>query len=203
MKLIIVRHGETEENVSGTLMGQSHGNLSSKGKRQIKRLASKLKKSKIDFIYSSDLGRVVTTTKSIARFHNNAKIQYTKMLRERNVGIFQGKSITEYREQLLKSNTPPAKYRPERGESHTDLHKRVNRFVSGVMKDSSYKNKTLLISTHGGVVSMFYSIFFNIPVEEAMRLYPKNCSVTVISVGKHGKAKLLTRPITKIPKHNK
>lgn len=73
MKLIIVRHGETEENASEIIQGHSLGKLSKKGIEQSKKLALRLKGEKIDMIFSSDLERAKDTIKEVARFH---KVQY-------------------------------------------------------------------------------------------------------------------------------
>jgi len=67
MKLIIVRHGETEENKKGIVMGHLPGKLSQEGINQIKKVALRLKDEKIDFIYSSDLTRASDTGLLILR----------------------------------------------------------------------------------------------------------------------------------------
>lgn len=41
MKIIIIRHGETEENAAGIIQGQSHGTLSKKGIEQAKKVGGK------------------------------------------------------------------------------------------------------------------------------------------------------------------
>ena len=48
MKLILVRHGETEANVARIMQGCSPGVLSKLGKEQAKKLADRLKNEKID-----------------------------------------------------------------------------------------------------------------------------------------------------------
>ncbi len=66
MKLILVRHGETEENKNLILIGgECQGTLSEKGKQQAKEMALKLKDVRIDVICSSDLARVVDTASEI------------------------------------------------------------------------------------------------------------------------------------------
>jgi probable phosphoglycerate mutase len=43
MKLILTRHGETEENKAGIIQGQGIGRLSDEGKNQAKKIALRLK----------------------------------------------------------------------------------------------------------------------------------------------------------------
>ena len=42
MRLILVRHGETLDNVNGVLRGQGHGKLTKLGVEQAKKLAKRL-----------------------------------------------------------------------------------------------------------------------------------------------------------------
>ncbi|MFW5852855.1 MAG: histidine phosphatase family protein, partial [Nanoarchaeota archaeon] len=91
MKLIIVRHGETFENISGICQGQSDGTLSDKGKLQAKKVAERLKDEKIDALYSSDLQRTVDTANEILRYHPKIELKKDKLLRERYFGEFEGK----------------------------------------------------------------------------------------------------------------
>jgi broad specificity phosphatase PhoE len=91
MKLILTRHGETEENKLGIMQGHMPGKLSGLGIEQAKRLALRLKEERIDFIYSSDLARASDTAKAIAKYHPNTPIEFVEELRERDLGEFQGK----------------------------------------------------------------------------------------------------------------
>ena len=57
MKLLIVRHGETEENNKKILQGILPGRLTKLGEEQAKELGRKLRKYKIDKIYCSPIDR--------------------------------------------------------------------------------------------------------------------------------------------------
>ena len=88
MKLIITRHGETEENKAGIIMGHLHGTLSENGKEQAKKVALRLKEEKIDAIYSSDLARSSDTAKEIAKYHPKTPLIFAKDLREKYLGKY-------------------------------------------------------------------------------------------------------------------
>src|SRR5262249_54302924 len=83
MKLYLVRHGLTEENVSRVIQGWNPGKLSALGIEQAERLAWRLKDVRFDAIYSSDSRRAADTARIIARFHNSP-IRFTAALRERH-----------------------------------------------------------------------------------------------------------------------
>ena len=96
MRLIITRHGETEENQAGILQGHLPGKLSVLGIEQARKVALRLKDEKIDLIFSSDLARASDTAKEIAKFHPNVPVKFVKDLRERNYGEFQGKKESTF-----------------------------------------------------------------------------------------------------------
>ena len=181
MKLIIVRHGETEENIKGISQGQTHGKLTAKGKRSARRLASLLKKEKIDIIFSSDLGRVVYTTKQISKFHK-VPVYYVKDLRERHMGNFQGKRRELLHGAQEKSGLSHTKFRPKGGESLIDVRNRTKSFLDKLSK--KYKSKNILLSTHGGVIRCIISIYFGIPLEGTRTILPKNSGMLILDVQK-------------------
>ncbi|PJA48039.1 MAG: hypothetical protein CO170_03960 [candidate division SR1 bacterium CG_4_9_14_3_um_filter_40_9] len=106
MRLIITRHGETEENKEGIIQGHLPGKLSAEGIDQAEKVALRLKDEKIDFIFSSDLARAADTAQEIAKFHPNTPIKLVEDLRERYLGEFQGKRRSEVNETESKDEEP-------------------------------------------------------------------------------------------------
>lgn len=92
MKIIVTRHGETEENKAGIIQGHLPGVLSKLGKEQAEKLAERLRNEKIDLIISSDLNRATNTAKIVAKFHPDVELILDKRLRERFFGNIEGKN---------------------------------------------------------------------------------------------------------------
>lgn len=136
MKLILTRHGETEENKAGIIQGQGIGRLSDEGKNQAKKIALRLKWEKIDYIYSSDLERAVDTTESIAMFHPQIPINFTKEMREIYLGSYQWKK----RSDIIGPK------RPEDWESFEKLYNRAKRFFDWLLL--KHPNDILLLVWH-------------------------------------------------------
>jgi broad specificity phosphatase PhoE len=179
MKIIIVRHGETEENKVHVLMGHVPGTLSKVGLTQIAKLARTLKDEKIDVIFSSDLDRAAKTTKSIARYHK-VPVFYVKELREQNYGVFQGQSLEAVIAAEKSSNMNQISFRPLNGENLMDVRDRVKGFVKDLY--TKYKDKTVLLSTHAGVIQCLISIYLGVPMEDAIKMAPKNTEVMAMDV---------------------
>lgn len=194
MKLIIIRHGETEQNVKKIMQGQIHGKLTKKGINQAKSVARKFKNEKIDAIYSSDLRRAVHTTREIAKFHK-VPIYYTKELRERNAGIFNGRHSDHYHVAQKNSGLPNIAFRAKGGESTIDTKRRLERFSKKLNKE--YKDKTVLLVTHGIAIKCLASIYLGMPLDKASELSTKNTGVLIIKVQKPKNKKLLDQMFKK------
>jgi len=183
MKVIIARHGQTKANVKKIAQGQGVDSLLSKaGIQQAKKLAERLKKEKIDFAYVSDLRRAVHTAREVMKFHPLAKIILTVELRERNLGIHEGKPSTNWRNAVKKSALPFHTYKPIKGESYAELQNRVGAFFDELTR--KHKDDTLLIVGHGGVITMLLLKIFNKSINKKnyKKYHPDNTAVTMLEI---------------------
>lgn len=92
VKLTLVRHGETEENVSGILQGRMPGTLTEKGWRQIAALRDTLaaQPTPFDLMLTSPLLRAVQTANALnASLH--LPLQEAPLLQERDWGELTGR----------------------------------------------------------------------------------------------------------------
>lgn len=80
MKLYVVRHGQTNDNVARTV-ATSNSSLSGLGIKQAESVGLRLKDIHFDKIYISDTKRAVDTATQILEYHNSAHV-YTPLLRE-------------------------------------------------------------------------------------------------------------------------
>ena len=131
MRLIFIRHGQTEWNVSGKLQGQLDIPLDEIGLLQSKLLCSSIKKEKVDIIFSSPLSRAINTGLPIANLFGLGII-CTSLLSERNFGILQGFKPYEISKNLkmkkILEKTIYPTYRPKNGESLVDVQSRILNF---------------------------------------------------------------------------
>jgi len=188
MKLILVRHGETEENLKKISQGQTMGTLSSEGINQAKKLAKRFEKEKIDFIYSSDLQRTKDTVIEMLKYHS-VPIIYDRDLRERSKGKYEGRPEHEYFDDLKESGLSEFVHTPPGGESMGDVLNRADRFIQMIL-DKHDENDTILICTHGGWLNMFMSYILNLKDENIFIFHFKNSAVTIVELSKSGKARV-------------
>lgn len=70
MRLVLVRHGETDFNRQRRIQGRSDLELNERGRKQAERLAQALKSERVEAIYTSPLRRAFETAQLIAHFHH-------------------------------------------------------------------------------------------------------------------------------------
>ncbi len=157
MKLILVRHGETEWVRQGRYQGSTDVPLNKRGFLQAKAVARRLKEVKPSIIYSSQLKRAQETANAIAQ-KCRKKILVDSRLNELSFGRWEG----EYHEQVRLRFPNQSRHwyrarwtsRPPGGESLRSLEKRVSSFLTDLT--TRFKNgQTCVLVTHGGPIRMF------------------------------------------------
>ncbi len=184
MRLILVRHGETEENVAKISQGHMPGKLTKKGTEQAKKVALRLKDEKIDKIFVSDLKRCVDTAAEIIKFHPKAEVIYEPAVREQNFGIFEGKPYGSMTKAAEAAGINPYELKPEGGESFSEFRKRVVTFIEQLIKKEH--DKTILIVSHGGPIRHFLLHYLKVPKEKWPEYVHENCAVTILEIDEKG-----------------
>jgi len=188
MKLILIRHCETDGNKKEILQGQLDVDLNLNGIKQARKLAERLKKEKIDAFYSSDLKRARKTAEEIAKYHKS-RLYITELIRERKFGFFEGMKISDYQKIVNQWNIPHHKFRPPFGESYEDVLKRVKKFYSYIVR--KHKNDTVAVVSHGALNRVMLSHILGISLKEARELPQENSCINVIEIN-GSKARLIS-----------
>lgn len=183
VKLFIIRHGETIGNNDDLLQGHKDGLLSPKGYRQAESLAQTLQNEKVDVIYSSDLARGFETAQIIAKPHG-IPVKKTSEIRERCFGIFEGESRTKFysTERALPN---PFEYKPEKGESFTDLYQRAKKFLSSIIP--LHLGQTIFLIAHGDFGRMCLGVLLDQQVADAAQIHQTNACINILEVDENGK----------------
>jgi valyl-tRNA synthetase len=143
----LVRHGETDWNKEGRVMGHKDIPLNKNGIAQAKRAASTLKNKKIDLIISSDSLRARQTAEIISQI-TGAEVLLDKKLKERHLGEGEGM----LREDFIKKYGSFYQYEEQLagGESFKELEDRIWETIQSHRRNHSHKN--IVIVTHGGPI---------------------------------------------------
>ena len=155
--LILVRHGETVDNVNHIMQGQTQGQLTAQGLLQAHRLAESLRSEPIDVFVSSDLKRSLDTCRVVAEAHGKDVVT-TPLLRERDWGSFTGRYIPS-----LKGETWPDDI-----ESLEALKHRARRFMQYIT--DNYPGLTVLAVGHGIINKAIQAVYYDKPMNEIPRM---------------------------------
>lgn len=155
------------------------GDLNDTGKWQARQLALRLQDEFIDYVYCSDLKRAVDTAAEVIKFNPDVSVQYTSILRERSLGIYEGKPKGEWREAIRAITAPFHLFRPMGGESYEEVRHRIYEFYQMLLV--RHPDDTVLLVTHGGILTMLYLTLFKKPLnsEQYERYRPENTALTI------------------------
>lgn len=94
MKITLVRHGQTDDNINGIMQGRRNVLMNDTGRRQCKMLRMKLEKEHFDYCYMSPLTRAVET--AMILIGDKVEMIPDKRIIERDMGELDGKSREMY-----------------------------------------------------------------------------------------------------------
>jgi broad specificity phosphatase PhoE len=140
--IYIVRHGQTDFNVSGRYGGRIDTPLNEKGISQAYELHELLKDIKFDLVFSSPLNRAYQTASIIC---NNEIIKDNRII-ERDNGELEGKLKTEIKVFPDFNDPNETRYNIE---NIVDFRNRIYDFFKEISE--KYSDVNILVVTHAGV----------------------------------------------------
>ena len=177
-RVVLIRHGETLWNKENRSMGHLDSPLSQLGDTQARSIAYRLKSTSFSHLYSSDLGRAMQTAEYISR-ETGHKIRVEKMLRETNLGIFQGLTYNEKMEIYptewsIYNSSEQYEYIVPQGESQ---RQRTERSVSVMNQFAKiHAGETIVAVTHAGILKGFLEHVIGISGDSKNRIVRKNAT---------------------------
>ena len=151
VKLYLIRHCETEGNLSRIFQGGIDTPPSEKGLVQLDLLTVRFRNIHIDKLYSSPLGRAKKTAEAVNRFHNLPIIEDAG-LREISVGLMDGMKWDMvpvlYYDAAEKWNNAPHEFVSPEGETMRDVFGRISASVRRIVSECE-GGETVAIVSHG------------------------------------------------------
>ncbi|HEX7707413.1 MAG TPA: histidine phosphatase family protein [Thermoanaerobaculia bacterium] len=175
-ELILVRHGETVSNVAGIAQGWGDSDLSPRGAEQVSRIGERLKRHEPDAIFSSPIGRAMTTAQAISDILG-LEVTTLEGLREMSYGTWENRSFLDVRREEKEAyerwiSDPDAS--SPKGESHTQVRRRLEEAIESV---SGVKRPVLV--SHGTAIRIAVTALLNLPVMASMHFAQDNAAVNV------------------------
>ncbi len=158
--LYIARHGQTVWNTQNKVCGITDIELTEKGRGQAKALASAVADKNINVIISSPLKRAVETSRIVSDMYN-IPIKIDVRLIEQNYGVYEG---VDRKDEAFLNNRRNFAYKYPNGESMMQVAYRVYGLIDEIR--NRYKDKNVLLISHGGVCRIINTYFRDMTNEE-------------------------------------
>ncbi len=181
-RIVLVRHGQTEWNVTRRFQGQADVPLDDKGRAQAEVAASELRDVGATVCYSSDLSRAMETAETLTRASGLTVVPDAR-LREVHVGEWEGWLLSEVAEQFpwytesLRNRVDVR--RSETGETGTEAGQRV----ASALQDYAerHSGQTVLVVGHGFATRVGLALLLGMTYENSFSFASLwNCSWTVL-----------------------
>lgn len=201
----MVRHGETEWNVTKIFRGRIDIELSQTGMKQAELLAEYLSDTKVDAIYSSPLKRALQTAEVIARYHR-LSVEITPALLDFHFGRWQGLSRQEVKDKYkvlyaewLKN---PHQVQIPDGEKLDDVRKRALGVIESII--AKHEGAVILVS-HRVVNKVLICALLGLDNSHFWNIAQDTCGITLFTyennrfvLSKHNDTSFLA-PLGKAP----
>ncbi len=146
--------------------------LTEQGKQEVQKTAQQLKQKGIDVIISSDLTRTKQTAQILHAACPGAELKFDERLRELNFGVYNYQPESGYDgfKQSLESKSLAGRLaaRPESGESHEDVLRRVARVIREC--EQTYRGKNIVLVSHGDPLWLLESVLRHTTLEQMFSL---------------------------------
>jgi broad specificity phosphatase PhoE len=192
MRLLLVRHAESEWNALGRLQGQADPPLSPHGRQQAAQMAARLVEEPIDAIVASDLQRAQATAHALAETLA-MEVEPRAGLREVDLGNWTGIDRDH-----LQAEFPEAwRLWRERGVEGWEGGERYGEAIVRIAAEiaeiaARYDGRTVVAVTHGGCVRLATCHLLGMPAGEFGRIASiGNSSITEFLVDGDGRGRLV------------
>ena len=187
LRLLLVRHGETEWNRVARFQGGIDVPLNENGRKQAQQAAEFLKDVPIDFAVSSPMLRPKETAELILKNHPNVKLELQEKLKEINHGLWEGKLESEikqeYADLLHQWQTAPETVQMPEGENLQQVWDRAIACWEAIIEAAGVSDtelKTGLVVAHDAINKVILCHVLGLSPASIWSIKQGNGAVTVI-----------------------
>ncbi|MEJ2109307.1 MAG: histidine phosphatase family protein [Acidobacteriota bacterium] len=188
VRLFIIRHGQTADNVQMRYLGRRDEPLTDTGRMQAGRVAEALSPFPVQAVYSSPLIRAADTAARIKEACHATLFKDERLI-EGSFGCWEGLR----RDEVIQRGSPDvdllarwesdASGAPPGGESLKDIQTRVISLVKDL--EDLWSGKSIALVSHVGPIKALLAGALDIPLEATRHLFLDPCSISVVDWGKH------------------
>lgn len=180
--LWLVRHGQTDWNITGRFQGQADPGLNEAGRLQASQLAARLAGRPFDALYSSDLLRARETADRLAA-ELGLPVRLDARLREVNHGEWDGLLAAEIEARFpldwSERRRSPLTARPPGGETVLEVADRVQDVAADIAR--LHPRGEVLVVGHGLTLAVLACLSLGRPLDGVHDRIPPNAEPTVVA----------------------
>ena len=185
VRLLLVRHGETEWNRQTRFQGQIDVPLNDNGRQQAQKAGEFLQDVPIDFAVSSSMLRPKETAEIILQHHPSVQLELVDNLREISHGLWEGKLETEIEQEfpgeLQRWRQIPAEVQMPQGENLQQVWDRSASAWESIVEAASTKQlKIGLVVAHDATNKTLLCHILGLSPENFWNFRQGNGAVSVI-----------------------
>lgn len=185
MRLILIRHGKTCDNLKRRYSGIKDIGLTRAGRQEAKKIKEKIKGLKVDRVFCSDLKRSWQTAEII--FSNRTcKIIKNPHLREINFGKWEGLTyiqiVRRYPSTCKRWLKDPFSVNIPKGQKLSHFVRKIKNELKKIVDRNT--DKTVALITHSGVIRVILNTIRGIKKKDFWQLKINPCSVYIIEYKK-------------------
>lgn len=167
MKLLIIRHGESEADLLNVHEGRADFPLTERGERQARAMAEYVRaRYDLKKIYCSTLKRAHRTAELLSEA-SGVPLTPDDRLREFNNGLLAGLDRQTAREKYPIVPNVPLHDAVYEQESKLEFRFRADYILSKILSENGEED-TVAVVTHGGMINQLYHAFLRLNVESSL-----------------------------------
>ncbi|MEN9325227.1 MAG: hypothetical protein RL414_981 [Actinomycetota bacterium] len=178
-RIYLLRHAQSEANISGILAGQTEGiHLSREGKKEARKLLPSLQRINPARVVVSPLERCYETVLPFCEKFPQIPVYEDESFIEMDYGTWSNRRLADLAKERLwkKVQEQPSKVRFPDGESFSEMTKRSR---DGVLHYLKKPGDTVIVS-HGDVIRTLLAHFLNMSLDDFQRISIAPASLSVI-----------------------
>ncbi|AUS99865.1 histidine phosphatase family protein [Nostoc sp. CENA543] len=185
VRLLLVRHGETQWNRETRFQGQIDVPLNDNGRQQAQKAGEFLQNVAIDFAVSSTMARPKETAEIILQHHPDVNLELQAGLREISHGLWEGKLEVEIDQEfpgeLHLWRTAPATVQMPEGENLQQVWERSTATWQAIVESAlANQRQTGLIVAHDATNKTLLCHILGLPADNFWNFRQGNGAVSVI-----------------------
>jgi broad specificity phosphatase PhoE len=180
-RLFLIRHAEVEERYHRVFGGRIDMALSPRGHEQAARLATYLRRFRLEAVYASPMRRVQETLAALLA-HRTLSAQVMDGLKEVDFGVWTGLRWEEIQERFnlsafdwlehLSAGTIP------QAETGEQLRTRIGRCLQDILQ--RHPGQAVAVVCHGGVIRVILAMLLDLPLARMAGLDIEYASLTLV-----------------------